>query len=349
MKAIAALLALALVAALGGAGYYYTRAGALDSELTSCTQTSNRQQSQLQGLERVTAQLREANLERTQLRTKLAELEGVDIDADQLAALREKAARVEELAVELEAAKTLEADLSAGNAQDADEALQTLQAEVADKQATIEDLQAELVTTRSQTDEQANALQTLQDEVADKQATIDELQAELAATRTEVAEKRETVDDLQAEYDTLVADLRDEVQAKTVELQQREACVQIDLANRVLFPSGSATLTEQGEEILNKVAETLKTFTDKQFYVVGHTDSAPIGESLKDRYPSNWELSAYRSAAVVRHLVTMAGVSPSQLAVVGRASVRPLVPNDTWDGRAKNRRVEIIVSAPLDI
>ena len=111
------------------------------------------------------------------------------------------------------------------------------------------------------------------------------------------------------------------------------------LAEEVLFRSGSAELNEQGRESLANMVDELTEFP-YQIGVLGYTDSIPVGRKLAARYPSNWELAGARAASVVR-LLEGAGVSGEQLVVVSFGPNRPFASNETSEGRAQNRRIEI--------
>ncbi len=112
----------------------------------------------------------------------------------------------------------------------------------------------------------------------------------------------------------------------------------------VLFPKGSAELTEEGKRELDKLAEAIKEL-EKQIppdinwilRVDGHTDSDPIHTP---KYASNWELSAARAISVVKYLISK-GVPPERLAATGFGEFHPLDPRDTEEAKAKNRRIEL--------
>lgn len=95
--------------------------------------------------------------------------------------------------------------------------------------------------------------------------------------------------------------------------------------------------------MLKQVSDVLKNINEKQIRIEGHTDNVPIKGKLKDRYPSNWELSTARATSVVRYVVEEGGVNSGNLEAVGYADTRPVAENDTEDGRAVNRRIEIVL------
>ncbi len=122
-----------------------------------------------------------------------------------------------------------------------------------------------------------------------------------------------------------------------VNVSESEAGVVITLSDLLLFSAGDASLSEQGADILKKVTAVLAQLA-YHVKVKGHTDTSPISTG---RYPSNWELSASRAAAVVKLLVA-SGLDPGLISAEGYAQYRPIATNDTEKGRARNRRVEIV-------
>lgn len=126
-----------------------------------------------------------------------------------------------------------------------------------------------------------------------------------------------------------------------VSMKMRENSVAFEIQERVLFPSGQADLTPRGQRVVHGLAPL---FANKNLAldVEGHTDDVPIST---DRFPSNWELSAARAASVARALVD-AGIAEQRLRIVGYADTRPIAENGTDQGRARNRRVSLVVRVP---
>ncbi len=119
----------------------------------------------------------------------------------------------------------------------------------------------------------------------------------------------------------------------------------INLPENVLFASGSAELNSNGRIALANIAEVLKDFTDRKFQIEGHTDSVPIKSSS---FPSNWELSTARALSVL-HLMIEKGVLSTNVSAAGFGEFHPRADNETKEGRALNRRIEIIMLPNLDI
>lgn len=118
------------------------------------------------------------------------------------------------------------------------------------------------------------------------------------------------------------------------------------VTDQVLFADGRADIQASGVEVLDIVSDALRD-TDNLIAIEGHTDSRPISTA---RFPSNWELSTTRATSVLRYLVDRNGFDPDRISAAGYADTRPVAGNDTVEGAARNRRVEIVVlsSAPLD-
>ena len=116
----------------------------------------------------------------------------------------------------------------------------------------------------------------------------------------------------------------------------------MDVLDKILFDSGQTEIRPEGLAVLKRVVEILMTVTDKVIRVEGHTDNIPIAGALAKRYPTNWELSAARALNVTRYL-EKEGIDPSMLSAAAFGEYQPIAENDTPEGRAKNRRIAIIL------
>lgn len=123
-----------------------------------------------------------------------------------------------------------------------------------------------------------------------------------------------------------------------VEVKVTQHYVCLNMKGALMFGSASADLTVEAERVLDEVANVLKLYEDHLIEIEGHTDNIPIVHKL---YTSNDVLSDYRALAVFNYLVEDAGVSPNNLKHSGRGEYSPIASNDTAEGRAQNRRVEI--------
>jgi chemotaxis protein MotB len=140
-------------------------------------------------------------------------------------------------------------------------------------------------------------------------------------------------------YRGLVNDLEAEVSAGQIQIEQLRDGIRLNLPQDILFRSGAARLEGSGVAVLRKVAKQLRGITHT-VEVQGHTDDVPLSPALAARYGTNWELAAARAASVVRLFVDE-GVDPHRLTVVSHGEYEPVASNDTPEGRAYNRRIDI--------
>ena len=162
------------------------------------------------------------------------------------------------------------------------------------------------------------------------------LSESLAIREAELADRRKEVGRLRETYSGLIEDLEAEVAAGAIEIHQLRDGLRLNLSQNVLFQPGSAQVNAGGREVLGKVAERVRKV---QYRVVvrGHTDDVSI---RSERFPSNWELAGARASGVVRILADR-GVDPTRLEAVSRGAFEPVASNETPEGRARNRRIEI--------
>jgi chemotaxis protein MotB len=143
-----------------------------------------------------------------------------------------------------------------------------------------------------------------------------------------------------AQYQRIVTELAKEIQAGKVEVARDGAKIIIRLAEQGSFRSGSADLQPTFTQLLTQVSRTLAS-TEGRVFIEGHTDNVPV--VFNERFRSNWDLSAARSAAVADALSGAGGISAARMSVSGHADTRPLAANADAAGRARNRRIEVIV------
>lgn len=221
----------------------------------------------------------------------------------------------------------------------------TLQERVRLLEASNESLSNERVKLISEVEDLATEREQLAASVEELRAKRDELQENLALTSSQLEQRNQEVRQLRDTYDGLVSDLQSEVASGRVAIEQLRDGLNVKLTQAVLFPSGSAQVEAEGAELLGKVAHRLLELPHR-ILVQGHTDDVPISGRLAERYPSNWELAGARAASVVR-ILTDRGVPPQRLSAVSLADTQPVAPNDSPEGRAANRRIEIrLVPAP---
>ena len=176
---------------------------------------------------------------------------------------------------------------------------------------------------------------------------IEKLHGELARARERSARYRATFDANRAQTERLIGaaqalsgSLNALLLDNTLTIERIQNQLTIYLSEKVLFDSGSADIKPQGVPVLRTVGEGLKNnIADLRIQVGGHTDDVPI----RGRYASNWELSAARAASVVRFFESQVGIDPVVLSAAGFGEHHPLASNDTAEGRARNRRIELIL------
>jgi len=179
-------------------------------------------------------------------------------------------------------------------------------------------------------------------EVADLTRVKSKLAESLETTEELLAIRSAEIEKMRSSYDGLIADLENEVASGQIQIEQLRSGLTLNLSEEILFPSGSAALNPSGKAVLTKVSRRLVELPHT-IAVEGHTDNVPVAR----RYPSNWELAAARASSVVRLMIEQ-GVAPERLKVVSRAEFAPIASNETSEGRAKNRRIEIQLDAPID-
>jgi len=189
---------------------------------------------------------------------------------------------------------------------------------------------------RAQLAQEKNALEA---ERTDLQAKLAELKQQEESLGSKLEDREAESKKQKAIYDGLVSDLKKEVQSGQVQVQQLRDGLRVNVAQDILFDSGSAELDKNGQVVLTKVATQLKK-SPNQILVIGHTDNKPVSVALAKQYPSNWELGGARASSVVR-LFSQSGLPDKRMLAVSMADVKPVASNASVEGRAKNRRIEI--------
>jgi len=182
--------------------------------------------------------------------------------------------------------------------------------------------------------------QDIQDQL---QAALKSQKAMSAASAAQAEAERRQAAAMDALRARITAALKKQGLAGAVQFQSKEqrGLVVNIVTDRVLFDLGEATLRPQGARVLDAIAPVLKDLPN-EMVVEGHTDNLPISDT---RYASNWELSTQRATTVLRHLLED-GLAASKVAAAGYADQRPLKADTTAAGRARNRRVAIVILTP---
>ena len=175
---------------------------------------------------------------------------------------------------------------------------------------------------------------------------VGQLEAENARLKEDVAQlqklKEIEVQKTSKTYENLLDSMKSEISKGEVTISELKGKLTVNLVESVLFDSGKAEVKPNGLVVLQKVIDILKNIKDKAIRIEGHTDNVPIVGALTRKYPTNWELSAARAINVARYLQQQ-GIDPALLAAVAYGEYKPVAPNDTDEGRAKNRRIEIVL------
>ena len=201
-----------------------------------------------------------------------------------------------------------------------------------------------------------DALKKLASDLDAKKANLDKLSKELESSKSELSSKEAKLTELQAildKKDSVVKALKAKVtdaltgyEGKGLSISQKNGKIYVSLDESLLFASGSFTVDPKGIEAIKKLAKVLESNTDINVLIEGHTDNVPYGGTgaLKD----NWDLSAMRATAIVKIVTSNSDVDPKRLSAAGKSQYDPVDINTTKEGRAKNRRTEIILTPKMD-
>ena len=198
----------------------------------------------------------------------------------------------------------------------------------------IRNYQSMLNTNMTEQEKLNSLLSQKMNELDERERTINELQDMINAQTERVQNLLNSV------KDALLGFSSDELTVR-----EKDGKVYVAMSDKLLFESGSARVDKRGKEALAKLAEVLNKQSDIDVYIEGHTDSKPINTA---QFKDNWDLSVIRATSVVRILTKDYGVKPLQIQPCGRGEFMPVADNETADGRAKNRRTEIIMAPKLD-
>jgi chemotaxis protein MotB len=182
--------------------------------------------------------------------------------------------------------------------------------------------------------------------IVDLRQRVGALEGDKARLTQELADankaREEKVREVSSTYDQLVAKMKGEIDKGQVTISELKGKLTVNMVEAILFDSGKAEVKQEGLVVLGKVIEILKTVNDKSIRIEGHTDNKPIVGPLTQRYPTNWELSAARAINVARYLQKQ-GIEPTKLSAAAFSEFKSVADNSTLEGRAKNRRIEIVL------
>ena len=221
---------------------------------------------------------------------------------------------------------------------DAEEAMH---AEIAGLNNQIEGLEAKKAGIEAQLDEANASLSMFQSKTGGLEEALKATKADLDQLKKQraAAEKR------LRKYRELASRLASMVESGKLKVKVRNGKMVIELANNILFDAGKTKLKDDGQAALTELAGVLQTIKDRSFLVTGHTDNVPTTSA--SGFKSNWALSTARAVTVVQYLQD-GGVGPKFLAAAGYGEHDPVAANDSDEGKALNRRIEIILMPNLD-
>jgi len=137
----------------------------------------------------------------------------------------------------------------------------------------------------------------------------------------------------------------DDIDDEDINIEVKKGVVYVSISDKMLFRSGSYQISNRAEEVIGKIAKIVNDHKELDILVEGHTDNVPISnECMVD----NWDLSVKRATSIVRLMQIKFGVQPSRMTAGGRSEYLPKTTNETIEGRAKNRRTEIVILPKLD-
>jgi chemotaxis protein MotB len=232
----------------------------------------------------------------------------------------------------LDQAQADAAALRTDSAQLADKIAQ-LQKNVSDLTGQVNNLNSQNNQLGQQTADQQNQLSQSQQTLQAQQRKLQQLQALLDAQKAKEQDLKNKMTEALSGFSST-----------ELTVTQKNGKVYVSLSEHLLFPSGSAVVNPKGIDALSKLAAVLNLNADVAVNIEGHTDSVPI----RGKYQDNWDLSTARANSIVRILVNNYKVDPTRVEASGHSMYDPVDTNSTADGRAKNRRTEIILSPKLD-
>ena len=178
-------------------------------------------------------------------------------------------------------------------------------------------------------------LEKLQKDLAARSSRIDELESLIAAKDAKMNALK-----------TAVSNALTNFEGKGLTVEQRDGKVYVSMENKLLFSSGSWAVNTEGRKAVQQLGQVLAQNPDIAVLIEGHTDNVPYGGT--GQLTDNWDLSTKRATSIVQILRENSGIDPSNLTAAGRGEFAPVAGNQTAEGKAKNRRIEVILTPKLD-
>ncbi len=199
-------------------------------------------------------------------------------------------------------------------------------------------LSSELATKKLELQRREDELLALENDLAEKQELLDERQKRVTELEEMFSRQEQATRELKAK----VADALKGFESKGLTVVEKNGKIYVSLEAKLLFPSGSTNVDPEGQKALVELAKVLETEKELEIIVEGHTDTDPLRSSVHPK--NNWELSVLRATSVIEIMLAKSNMDPKQLMAAGRSEFIPVDPNN----KAKNRRIEIIISPNLN-
>ena len=187
----------------------------------------------------------------------------------------------------------------------------------------------------------------MHEQLSDMQQTNDQLLTTIKelnqALEKEKIAREARLAKVKSTYNQLVGALEDEIKRGELTISNLEGQLSVNLLNKILFDSGKTTIKKEGQKVLKSLGDVLSKFPEKALQIEGHTDNVQISSRLKERYPTNWELSTARATSVVHFLQDKVGLPGERMIAAGLSEYQPVSSNDEAEGRAQNRRIQILL------
>ncbi len=180
----------------------------------------------------------------------------------------------------------------------------------------------------------------------DFELQITDLNAQIADLQKDVVDREAIIAERQQIADELNGSLKDCQTENAVLVEQAEEEVIITIPDQLGFGSGQVMVLDTMVPTLEAIAVTIRQHPDWDVYIEGYTDDLKIAEESQEYWPTNWELGAFRAAAVVRYMTNQLNLPAERFAAVSYGPFRPVASNDTVEGRSKNRMVRVVLQKP---
>lgn len=188
-------------------------------------------------------------------------------------------------------------------------------------------------------------LQEFMDQMPELKDRLKQTLAEAKAHESKLEVQQKTMKET---YEALMSGLKQQLDSKEASIEAYRQQLKVTFVDRILFGFSQVRISPQGKSALDQLASALSSVPEGRISIVGHADNVPVASNFRSRFPSNWELSSARAGAVARYLLNRSDIDPGRIETIGLSSYHPIADNDTNAGRAKNRRVEIIITPGLE-